>query len=54
MLTKIGVINIPIRFENEALHTAAATFPFATEVNAIDDCTVDGKKHINRKPQYNC
>ena len=49
----IGVINIPIIFENEALHTAAATLPRATEVKAIEDCTVDGKKHMNRKPQYN-
>jgi len=40
--------------EKEALQTAPATLPFAMEVNAIEDCTVDGKKHINRKPQYNC
>ncbi len=51
--TITGVINIPIKFENDALHTAPATLPCATEVNAIEDCTVDGKKHINKKPQYN-
>src|SRR5690606_33658162 len=44
---------MPIILENEALHTALATLPFATEVNAIEDCTVDGKKHMNKNPQYN-
>src|SRR5690606_6385511 len=51
--TSAGVINIPIRLEKEAQQTAPATLPLATEVKAIDDWTVDGKKHINRKPQYN-
>ena len=40
--------------EKDALQTAPATFPFAIDVNAIEDCTVEGKKHINKKPQYNC
>jgi hypothetical protein len=41
---------MPTKFEAEALHTAAATFPRATEVKAIDDCTVEGRVHRNRMP----
>ena len=52
MPTKTGVINIPIKLENDALQTALATLPFATDVKAIEDCTVEGKKHMNKKPQY--
>ena len=43
---------MPIILEKDALHTAPATLPPATEVNAIEDCTVDGKKHKNKKPKY--
>src|SRR3546814_18013633 len=45
-----GVTNIPARFENEALHTAAATLPPATAVNAMEDCTVEGSNVRNRRP----
>ena len=38
--------------EAEALHTAAAMLPPATEVNAIADCTVAGKAHRYKKPMY--
>ncbi|MDT5250538.1 MAG: hypothetical protein QOJ28_3172, partial [Mycobacterium sp.] len=38
--------------ENDALHMAAATFPFAMVVNAIDDCTVDGRQHKNITPAH--
>src|SRR5882757_11446443 len=43
---------MPIRLENEALHKAAATFPLAMDVNAIDDCTVDGRQHKNITPAH--
>jgi hypothetical protein len=50
-ITRTGVSTIPIRLENEALQTAAATLPLAIEVNAIDDCTVEGKQHRNIRPR---
>ena len=43
---------MPIRLENDALHIAAATFPFAIDVNAIEDCTVDGRQHKNITPAH--
>ena len=52
-MTNSGVSTMPIRLENDALHIAAATLPFAMEVNAIDDCTVDGRQHKNITPAYN-
>ena len=48
--TKNGVMKIPRIFEAVAEHIAAGTFPFAIDVNAIDDCTVDGKQHKKRMP----
>src|SRR5258708_32017333 len=51
-VTSGGVTTIPIRLENDALHIAAATFPFAMDVNAIEDCTVDGRQHKNITPAY--
>ena len=45
---------MPIRLENDALHTAAGTLPRAIEVNAIDDCTVDGSVHRNSRPSASC
>src|SRR3546814_2941437 len=50
--TSSGVSTMPSRFDIEALTTAAATLPPAIEVNAIDDCTVDGSVHTNRRPRY--
>ena len=41
---------MPNRFEAEAAHTAAATLPRATEVKAIDDCTVEGRQQRNSTP----
>src|ERR1700760_4168977 len=38
-----GVRKIPKRFDADALHIAAGTLPRATEVKAIEACTVDGK-----------
>src|SRR6478736_3396642 len=51
-VTSAGVTTMPIRLENDALHIAAATFPFAMDVNAIEDCTVDGRQHKNITPAY--
>ncbi len=50
--TRTGVRNMPSRLEADALQTAAGTLPRATEVKAIDDCTVDGKVHRNKMPRY--
>ena len=44
---------MPIRLENDAPHIAAAILPLAMEVNAIDDCTVEGRQHKNITPAYN-
>src|SRR5271163_5254553 len=41
---------MPTRLDAEALHKAAATLPPAIEVNAIEDCTVDGRVHRNIRP----
>ena len=51
-VTSNGVSTMPIRLENEALQIAAATLPRAIEVNAIEDCTVDGRQHRNITPVY--
>ena len=51
--TSTGVKNIPIIFDADALHIAAATFPRAIDVKAIDDCTVDGSTQIYKTPKYN-
>src|ERR1700688_4007856 len=37
-----GVRKTPSRFEAEALHSAAGTLPPATDVKAIEACTVEG------------
>jgi hypothetical protein len=52
-VTNTGVNTIPMRLENDALQIAAATLPFAMEVNAIEDCTVEGRQHKNITPAYN-
>ena len=38
--------------DSDALTIAAGTLPRAIEVNAIDDCTVDGTRHRNSTPVY--
>lgn len=43
--TNSGDTKIPSRLEAEALHTAAATLPPASEVKAMADCTVAGRMH---------
>jgi len=48
--TSTGVSAIPRMLENDALQMAAATFPRAIEVNAIEDCTVEGRQHRNISP----
>ncbi len=45
-----GDKNTPRILEADALQIAAATFPPATEVKAIADCTVAGKAHKYKKP----
>jgi hypothetical protein len=49
-LANSGVRKMPNRLEADALHTAAGTFPRASEVKAIDDCTVEGIRHRSRTP----
>jgi len=49
-VTNNGVRKMPNRFDAEALTTAAATLPRAIEVNAMDDCTVDGSRHRYSMP----
>ena len=46
-------MNIPNKFDKVAAHTAAGTFPLAIEVNAIEDCTVDGSKVKYNVPATN-
>ena len=46
-----GVIKIPRRLDNEAAQIAAATFPPAIDVNAMEDWTVDGSKQIKMMPR---
>ena len=41
---------MPRMLEAEALQIAAGTFPFAMDVKAIDDWTVDGSVQRNRMP----
>src|SRR5271166_1787180 len=50
--TNSGVSTTPTMLDNEALTIAAETWPRAIEVNAMDDCTVDGTRHRNRTPLY--
>src|SRR6201996_1087366 len=50
--TSNGVSAIPTMFDSDALPGAAETFPRAIEVNAIEDCTVDGTRHRNSSPLY--
>ena len=38
--------------DSDALTIAAGTLPWAIEVNAIEDCTVDGTRHRNSTPVY--
>ena len=52
-VTSNGVRKTPSRFDIDALQTAAATLPRAIEVNAIDDCTVEGRAHRKRIPTIN-
>src|SRR5450830_1562205 len=51
-LTINGVRKIPSKLDAEALQIAAGTLPRATDVKAMDDCTVDGSTHRNRMPRY--
>ncbi len=43
-------MKMPSRLEADALQTAAGTLPLAMDVNAIDDCTVEGSVHRKRMP----
>src|SRR5438105_2585692 len=47
---RIGVRNRPARLDPAAEQTAAATLPPAIEVNAIEDCTVEGSTQTNSTP----
>src|SRR5690606_20846792 len=49
--TRTGVRKIPRMFEVEAAHIAAGTLPPAIDVKAIDDCTVEGRTHRNKRPR---
>jgi hypothetical protein len=46
------VRKIPNRFDADALHSAAGALPPATEVKAIEACTVDGKAVSRRNPGH--
>jgi hypothetical protein len=48
--TRSGVSTTPSMFDSDALTIAAGTLPCAIEVNAIEDCTVDGTRHRNSTP----
>ncbi len=48
--TRSGVMNMPRMFEAEAEQIAAGTLPPATDVKAIEDCTVEGSTQRNRTP----
>src|SRR5271166_684646 len=50
--TSSGVSTTPRMLDNDALTMAAETCPRAIEVNAMDDCTVDGTRHRNSTPWY--
>jgi len=41
-------------FDPLAEHMAAAILPRAIEVNAIEDCTVDGRTQKNNTPIHSC
>ena len=43
---------MPSRLDAVAAHSAAATLPRAIEVNAIEDCTVDGSTHSISSPAH--
>ena len=47
-----GVKRMPTRFETVAAHNAAGTLPRAMEVNATEDCTVDGSTHTKITPAH--
>ncbi|SHX00483.1 Uncharacterised protein [Mycobacteroides abscessus subsp. abscessus] len=49
-ITNTGVMKTPNIFETDALTTAAATLPRAIDVNAIEDCTVEGNRHRYSTP----
>src|SRR3546814_5466742 len=42
-----GVSTTPTMLDADAAQSAAGTVPQAIDVNAIDDCTVEGRKHTN-------
>ncbi len=48
--TRAGVRNTPRMFEADAETTAPATLPLAIEVNAIEDCTVEGTRDRYSRP----
>ena len=48
--TRSGVSTTPSMFDSDALTIAAGTLPWAIDVNAIDDCTVDGTRHKKSTP----
>src|SRR3546814_17261144 len=45
-----GLMKTPRKFDSDAAHNAAAPLPPAIDVNAIDDCTVDGIKQRSTTP----
>src|SRR3546814_10716351 len=47
-----GLMKTPRKFDSDAAHNAAATLPPAIDVNAIDDCTVDGIKQRSRSEEH--
>ena len=48
--TSSGVAKTPMRFEADALTIAPGMLPRAIEVNATEDCTVEGTRHRKRMP----
>ena len=48
-----GVSIRPNRLDAVAAQTAPATLPWAIEVSAIDDCTVDGRADRKSRPMIN-
>lgn len=50
--TSNGVSATPRMLDSDALTIAAETLPRAIDVNAIDDCTVEGTRHKNSNPLY--
>src|SRR3546814_16016780 len=45
-----GVSTTPTRLDADAAQSAAGTLPQAIDVNAIDDCTVEGRTHTSMSP----